>query len=71
MRSDLSQSDTTQIVEYGNDLAVWGTIVIGASPGVSPVSIAEDSPNAGLDTVTVTIPTAGAAKFFARLKVTK
>ncbi|MEO7100191.1 MAG: autotransporter-associated beta strand repeat-containing protein [Luteolibacter sp.] len=70
-RSDLSEADTTQTVEYGNDLTVWGSYTIGASPGVSPVSIVEDSPTADLDTVTVTIPTASATKFFARLKVVK
>jgi autotransporter-associated beta strand protein len=71
VRSDVSEADTTQTVEYGDDLEVWGSIPIGASPGVEPVAIVEDSPNADFDTVTVTIPTAGATKFFARLKVVK
>ena len=44
--------------------------LIGASPGVAPVVIQADVPDASLDTVTVTIPTGGASKFFARLKVT-
>jgi hypothetical protein len=70
-RSDLSEGDTTQYVEYGNNLTVWGSYTIGASPGVAPVAIAEDSPTADLDTVTVTIPTAGATRFFARVKVVK
>ena len=70
-RSDLSEADTTQTVEYGNDLTVWGSYMIGASPGVPPVVIQEDVPSSGLDTVTVTIPTLGAPKFFARLKVVK
>jgi autotransporter-associated beta strand protein len=69
-RSDLSETDTTQSVEYGSDLTVWGSYPIGASPGVAPVVIQEDVPDATLDTVTVTIPTGGAPKFFARLKVT-
>lgn len=71
VRSDASEADTSQTVEFGNDLEVWGSIPIGASPGTAPVAIVEDSPDADFDTVTVTIPTAGATKFFARLKVEK
>ena len=70
-RSHLSQADTTQTVEYGNDLAIWGSIPIGPVPGVAPAVIVENSPTAALDLVTVTLPTAGADKFFARLKVVK
>lgn len=70
-RSDLSETDGTQFVEYGNDLVVWGSYSIGASPGTAPVVIQEDTPSSSIDTVTVTIPTQGATKFFARLKVVK
>lgn len=70
-RSDASEADTTQFVEYGDNLTVWGSYAIGASPGTAPVSIGENTPTADVDTVTVTIPTAGATKFFARLKVLK
>ena len=56
-------------VEYGSDLAVWGSYSVGAAPGAAPVVIQEDAPDATLDSVTVTIPTGGAPKFFARLKV--
>jgi hypothetical protein len=69
-RSDFSESDTTQSVEYGNDLTVWGSYAIGSS-SATPVVVSENTPTAALDTVTVTIPTAGASKFFARLKVVK
>lgn len=70
-RSDLSEQDTTQIVEVSDDLILWDAHVIGASPGVSPVVITENFPSTALDTVTVTIPAAGKSKFFARLRVTQ
>ncbi|MES2922170.1 MAG: autotransporter-associated beta strand repeat-containing protein [Verrucomicrobiota bacterium] len=70
-RSDLSETDTTLVLQYGTNLAGWTDIPIGASPGAGMVAIGEDSPTADLDTVTVTIPTGGAAKFFAHLKVIK
>jgi fibronectin-binding autotransporter adhesin len=70
-RSDASEGDTTQILQYGNNLAGWTDLTIGASPGTGMVSITENAPTAELDTVTATIPTAGSSKFFARLKVTK
>ena len=40
------------------------------APGAAPVVIQEDAPDGSLDSVTVTLPTGGAPKFFARLKVT-
>jgi autotransporter-associated beta strand protein len=70
VRSNASEADTTQFVEYGDDLAVWGSYPIGSASS-APVVITENTPSEGFDTVTVTIPTAGAAKFFARLKVVK
>ncbi len=70
-RSDLSETDTTQVLQYGTNLTGWTDIPIGASPGAGMVAISEDTPNADLDTVTVTIPTAGAPKFFVHLKVIK
>jgi autotransporter-associated beta strand protein len=69
-RSDLSETDTILTVEYGSDLAVWGSYSVGAAPGAAPVVIQEDAPDGSLDSVTVTLPTGGAPKFFARLKVT-
>lgn len=70
-RSDASEVDTTQILQYGNDLAGWTNIPIGASPGAGMVTITENVPTAEFDTVTASIPTAGSTKFFTRLKVTK
>ncbi|MES2921036.1 MAG: autotransporter-associated beta strand repeat-containing protein [Verrucomicrobiota bacterium] len=70
-RTDLSATDTTLTVEYGDNLTVWGSYDVGASPGVAPVAIAENTPTADIDSVTVTIPTNGATNFFARLKVVK
>lgn len=68
-RSDQSEADTTQTVEFGDDLTVWGSIAIGSTSS-GAVVISEDTPT-DMDTVTVTIPTNGATKFFARLKVVK
>lgn len=72
-RSDLSETDTTQIVQYGSSLeeSGWNEIPIGPSPGAGMVAISEDTPTTDVDSITVTIPTGGAAKFFARLKVSK
>lgn len=70
-RSDLSEIDTTLVVQYGSDLSGWTEAPVGASPGAGIVAIVEDSPTAEFDTVTVTIPATGQAKTFARLKVVK
>jgi hypothetical protein len=37
-------------------------------PGIAPVAIQEDVPSPDFDSVTVTIPTGGAPRFFARLR---
>ena len=66
-RSDLSISPaTTQVVEYGSDLAGWTAVTIPATSAGS-VTITGSSPS---HHVTVTIPSPG-AKGFVRLKVTK
>lgn len=65
-RFDDSLGDTTQVVQYGNDLVGWTDIPIGAM-GVGMVAIMD---HGATDTVTVTIPMSG-TKMFARLKVTK
>lgn len=69
-RSDRSESDTVQTLEYGNDLIGWTSIPIGAI-SAAPVVVEENVPSADLDQVTVTLPTNGATQFFARLKVVK
>ena len=65
-RTDVSEANTTVSVEYGNNLSGWTSYSVGATTS-SPVVVTENDTAA--DTVVVTIPNAGAAKFFARLKV--
>ena len=66
-RSDLSLSPTTtQVVEYGSDLAGWTPVTIPTTSAGS-VTITPGSPS---DHVTVSIPVLG-AKVFVRLRVTK
>jgi autotransporter-associated beta strand protein len=69
-RSDLAMSngDAPLSIEYGTTLGSWTTINVPASSGtVSGVAfnVTAGSPN---DAITATIPTAGAGKFFARVK---
>ena len=71
-RNQDSIDDTIALsVEAGTTLAAWpGTYTVGADTDGSSegVAIAKDSPAAGTDTVTVTIPRASNTKLFARLK---
>lgn len=67
----VSAADVAITLEYGSDLVGWTSVAVPATSGsVSGVSfsIADGSPN---DTVTATIPTSSAAKFFARVKGVK
>lgn len=67
----VSGADVAISLEYGNDLVGWTSVAVPASSGaVSGVAftIANGSPN---DTVTASIPTSSAAKFFARVKAVK
>lgn len=67
-RSDASEIDTTQVVQYGSDLAGWTNVNIGAaSAGV--VTIVENAD--AEDDVTVIIPMGANTKLFARLVVTE
>jgi hypothetical protein len=59
--------NTTLAVEYGSNMKVWGSYPIGTDSSGSVVITSYDSAS---DSVVVTIPTANAAQFFARLKVT-
>jgi autotransporter-associated beta strand protein len=74
-RSDLSERDTTQVVQLSSDMATWVDFAsIGAVDALPAVDITEDTPTAALDTVIVTIPRADHAsggKLYARLKVVK
>ncbi len=69
-RSDLSEGDTTQVLQYGSDLVGWTDIAVNPAPIGPEVAVTEDVPTLELDTITVTIPTGGAPTLFARLKVT-
>jgi autotransporter-associated beta strand protein len=69
-RSDLAlaSGDAPLSIEYGTTLGSWTTIAVPTATGtVSGVSfnVTEGSPN---DAISATIPTAGAGKFFARVK---
>ncbi|WP_338285024.1 autotransporter-associated beta strand repeat-containing protein [Luteolibacter sp. LG18] len=74
-RSDLSENDTVLKVQWSTDLNTWGApneVTIGAtSSGI--VTVAEDTPTAALDTISVAIPRTNAAggKLFARVIVTQ
>ncbi|GAA5121371.1 autotransporter-associated beta strand repeat-containing protein [Luteolibacter yonseiensis] len=66
--------DTVVTIEVGTSLASWpevyvvpGTAGTSGSPGT--VAVTKDTPAAGKDTVTLTVPQAPDAKKFARLKV--
>ncbi len=65
-RSDISLPATTQVVEYGGDLAGWIPVAIPAATAGS-VTITPGSPS---DHVTVTIPDQG-AKGYVRLRVSQ
>lgn len=68
-RDHLSASDSTQSIEFGSDLNVWGSFRVDTAPGAAPVVIQAGSPDPQSDLVTVTIPTNGAPNFFVRLRV--
>lgn len=71
-RTDLSETDSTQIVQYGSDLAGWTDVTIGAASGASGAvtyTVTENGTSA--DSVTVTIPRGSELLRFARLKVTR
>lgn len=70
-RSDLSEQDTSQAVEFSDDLTVWKSHAIGASPGASPVTILENTPNTELDTVTITFPATDQSRLFVRLRISQ
>lgn len=67
-REDESETDDTLVeVEYGGELTGWTTVTVGASSaGIVSVEENGDEP----DFITVTIPTGGNPRMFARVKVT-
>jgi fibronectin-binding autotransporter adhesin len=74
-RSDLSEADTTVKVQWSADLVTWTDFAtVGAGDALPAVDVTEDSPNADLDTVVVTIPRSGrevSGKLFGRVIAVK
>ncbi len=73
-RSDASESDVTLKVQWSGTLGGWNDFAtIGAGDALPAVDVTEDSPNADLDTVVVTVPrsTASDGKLFVRLQAVK
>ena len=73
-RSDASEADVALTVQWSDTLGSWNDFaIIGAADALPAVDVAEDSPSAELDTVTVTIPrsTTTGGKLFVRLQAIK
>lgn len=74
-RSDISETDTAVKVQWSNNLTTWTDFAtIGAGDALPAVDVTEDSPDASLDTIVVTIPRAGreaGGKLFARVQAVK
>ena len=66
---------TSTVIEVSTDLATWNTapspyaVPDGAAANNPGVTVVKDSPSAGTDTITLTVPQSPDAKKFARLKV--
>ena len=67
-----SVSETTQVVQYGSDLAGWTDVPVATS-GTSGSATVTVTANGTTDAVTVSVPksVAGGGKLFGRLKVTQ
>jgi hypothetical protein len=72
-RDQSSINGTTAVsIEVGTDLAGWpSTYIVGIDTAGSTacVTVAQNSPSAGTDTITLSVPQAPDAKKFVRLKV--
>ena len=66
-RRNASTVDTTQVFQYGNDLTHWTDVPL-LSGGI--VSIAPNTPSAGIDEIVITVPKGDDNKLFGRLKAT-
>jgi autotransporter-associated beta strand protein len=66
-RSESSTSDTTQTFQYSTDLTNWTDVPL--VPG-GMVLIQSNTPQNGVDTVTVTVPSSPSSRIFGRLKAT-
>jgi autotransporter-associated beta strand protein len=65
-RQTMAQADTTQIFQYSNNLQDWTDVPI-VHGGM--VEIQSNTPQAGTDTVIITVPAARARGIFGRLQV--
>ena len=73
-RSDLSEADTTQVVQISNGLATWSNFATVGPASAGPVTVTEDAPTAELDTVSVVIPRSGNeadGKLYVRVQAVK
>ena len=61
-----STTDTTQVFQHGTDLSGWTDVPVVAG---GMVAIQPDTPQAGTDTVTITVPAGTEPRIFGRLKV--
>ncbi len=59
-------SDTTQVFQYGTNLTGWSDVPVVAG---GMVAIQPNTPQAGTDTVTITVPEGTEPRIFGRLKV--
>ena len=59
-------TDTTQVFQHGTDLSGWADVPVVAG---GMVAIQPDAPQAGTDTVTITVPEGTQTRVFGRLKV--
>ena len=69
-RTDASESDSVQSVEWTEDFTTWSSIAVGAA---SVGAVVVDEQGADADRITVSIPltAGGSGRVFARLKVVK
>ena len=68
-RIQATTADTTQIFQHGTNLSDWVEVpIVDGAGGI--VAIQPDPPQAGTDTVTITVPEGTHARRFGRLKVT-
>ena len=68
-RIQATTADTTQIFQHGTNLSDWVEVpIVDGAGGI--VAIQPDTPQAGTDTVTITVPEGTHARRFGRLKVT-
>ncbi len=73
-RSDASETDTTQIFQYGTDLTGWTNVTIGAvssGPDGNGVTVAVVENGTSADAITVTVPKGTNVKLFGRLQAVK